>query len=385
MQEEVFVAKQTGDPFQLMDTHSFNDIFKKPLRVLIGHNRYATTGKVTRRNAHPFEFPSVVGAHNGTLTNKHSLTDGHKFEVDSEALFNEIHVNGISKAIAKAKGAWALTYFNKEDNTLNFIRNKERPLSYIFSEDKKVVFWASEAWMLTAVLHREGYKVDKIQNFPEDALHTFDISFESFNKFEPFGKPHVKAIKSDDGGAVVSQYQKKPLVVAVGNTGGQSPVVKGASSTYYDEKYLGKHSVTFEMVSLQTDAHQAEYMLLRDKNQPEYDVRLYFNQSRLIRSSVGRYCKGNITSVGIHEGKPYYKVSPWSVDLIEDVEEEEVFFLPTLHGRMVDKETFNRKYHTCGWCSQSLTYGEVCHVVDEAGTVLCKDCLAEPQVQNLIK
>ena len=36
---------------------------------IIGHTRAATTGAVTTRNAHPFSYGSIIGAHNGIIDN----------------------------------------------------------------------------------------------------------------------------------------------------------------------------------------------------------------------------------------------------------------------------------------------------------------------------
>ncbi len=52
--EDVTVVKAVGDPFRLFETRRFDKVMAQGNRVLIGHNRYATTGSVSASNAHPF-------------------------------------------------------------------------------------------------------------------------------------------------------------------------------------------------------------------------------------------------------------------------------------------------------------------------------------------
>src|ERR1700761_5954399 len=58
-------------------------------KVLLGHNRYATVGDKTVANSHPFQFPELVGAHNGTLDKwaLNQLPGKDKYGTDSEALY----------------------------------------------------------------------------------------------------------------------------------------------------------------------------------------------------------------------------------------------------------------------------------------------------------
>lgn len=146
----------------------------------IGHNRYGTVGKNIKTNAHPFEILDedggciLVGAHNGTLKNKHVLMDHNRFGTDSEALFNHIANTSIEDTIPLVEGAWALTYYDHIAEELRILRNKERPLFYAFEEGKKTFFWASEMWMLRVACSRFGIKLeeDKVFSFAEDTLYS---------------------------------------------------------------------------------------------------------------------------------------------------------------------------------------------------------------------
>lgn len=164
----VYVAKRAKHCFDLFDTKSFQDALNGiSSQVFIGHNRAATIGGIKDVNAHPFQIEHITGVHNGTLEDrdKSMLEDiaGEKFNTDSEALFAAIAKVGVKEVIPKitkgcdqSKGAWSLVWWDANDKTLNFLRNDHRPLWYCFSDDFKLIFWASENWMLDCVLQKYG-------------------------------------------------------------------------------------------------------------------------------------------------------------------------------------------------------------------------------------
>lgn len=148
------IVKKVGTPWDLLDSKEFEIAARGDHRALIGHNRWATKGKVNSRNAHPFEHGNIFGAHNGTLHSQANLEDSQRFEVDSENIFYDMSINGADETIPKLNGAYALTWFDEEDQTVNFIRNDKRPLYFTRTTDNKNLFWASEAWMLTVALSK---------------------------------------------------------------------------------------------------------------------------------------------------------------------------------------------------------------------------------------
>jgi hypothetical protein len=149
----------------------------------IGHNRYGTVGKNVKTNAHPFTVDDadgaclIVGAHNGTLRNKHVLDDHLKFGTDSEAMLNSIAFEGVEPTMAKLEGAWAVVYYDHLEEELRVFRNKERTLYYAYEEDKKTLFWASEIWMIRIACMRSNVKLkdDNVFAFTEDTLHCFPV------------------------------------------------------------------------------------------------------------------------------------------------------------------------------------------------------------------
>ena len=258
--DEYYVAKALGTPNESKGLFDVCDRFQgrrgtklpyynRPSKALIGHNRAATQGKVTSANAHPFDFEKIVGVHNGTLDTWECEIDkvwgADKFEVDSEALFYNINKRGIYETIPKTCGAWALVWLNKEEKTINFLRNDQRPLWYVYTEDEEVMIFASEIWMIEAACSAHDIKLKRFEkdnkvyfySFKKDILHQIDVSknFTRVNKpslviwdekgQELVGKPEVSYQKryanSYNQYGVSYNYNKNQSSLSAKNKGGE--------------------------------------------------------------------------------------------------------------------------------------------------------------------
>lgn len=165
---EIMIRKQTVPGYEFIEIPTVYRMMENNDMVWMGHNRFKTQGEITRANAHPFEVLDedgdvlLVGAHNGTLNNKYEIERkiGEKFDTDSEGLFHLLTTApNFKEGINELRGAWSLTFWDATTNTLHFCRNKERPLVYAFTKDRKVVFWASEGWMLYNAAKRNNVEL----------------------------------------------------------------------------------------------------------------------------------------------------------------------------------------------------------------------------------
>jgi len=177
------IFKSVGPATDLFLTHGKGtkgtDLTFSACQVFMGHNRFATQGKVNEENAHPFDFPNLVGAHNGSL-NTWQMKDfqGYKtYDVDSQVLYNEIsHLNDVRPVWEQVNGPMALSWFSKPDKKFHLARNDHRTLFFTYTTDKKSMFWASESWMIIVAALRNGVKINEVQIVPVEKLHTFTFN-----------------------------------------------------------------------------------------------------------------------------------------------------------------------------------------------------------------
>ena len=216
---KVNLLKRVGPAYELMEHKMYDRVVSMGNQVFIGHNRYATVGKINAANAHPFEFDKIIGAHNGTIphSDRSAIIDGSKFDTDSEGIFNMINDLGPEMTIPALHGAWALVWYNKEDHTMNFLRNDQRELYYTFSESGQTIYWASEAAMLHAALMRRGVDYGKMIAFRPDVHYIFDVPDKFGGVFEEPQCNNLAGKKEP----VRPQYEGYPSSGAYGYTFGR--------------------------------------------------------------------------------------------------------------------------------------------------------------------
>ena len=186
---------------------NLNTILHAGQQAIIGHTRAATIGTINARTAHPFEMGDVVGAHNGTIRGWYQMKDARSFDVDSACLIHNIDKYGWDDTFRDLEGAWAVTLYNRGAHTLQIVRNKERPLHIATREDGKVMYWASEAWMLRAIAGRCGIKLDKsIWQPKENVLHTWVMPNDKFAMKVP--EPKVRKLEVRQEKKVIALPQR---------------------------------------------------------------------------------------------------------------------------------------------------------------------------------
>lgn len=190
------VFKATVHASDLQEFKNYDRVATVGRKALIGHSRSATVGTVSLANAHPFAFDKVVGAHNGTIPYyaKSDLPRHNEFGTDSEALFCSINDQGLTKTIESLNGgAYALTWFDAENNTINLLRNSERPMCFGVLNEGRTLVWASEPYFIRAACERHGFEHEKqLFILPVDRHYRWDIPNDSRSKL---ANPVVRVVE----------------------------------------------------------------------------------------------------------------------------------------------------------------------------------------------
>jgi len=173
--KEARVVKIGTNPFNLFRTDAWTKFKSDAInrgRFVIGHNRAKTIGEASSENAHPFVENHIILVHNGTLMNHTKLTT-EKVEVDSHAIAHALAVDTPENVIPTIDGAFALVWYNTETERLYAVRNKERPLSLLYTDDAYMV--SSEPWIAAMPTSRSNIKIDDIQDIEPGKLYEFDF------------------------------------------------------------------------------------------------------------------------------------------------------------------------------------------------------------------
>lgn len=397
---ELLVFKKALNPVDFMQLRGFDQVVDWSSQVLMGHNRYATVGKINNSTAHPFEHNGVIGTHNGTLEQWYNLPQSKDFDVDSECLIWNIANHGFKETMKRVHGAYALTVYDDNNHELHLLRNKERPLYFGYKEDRSVLYWASEAWMIRNMAARCGIKLAKnIQQPKEHSLLTWKMPPTKngrmpdpiFTKMEapqqkkhypqqgnyqrPYVAPH-QAAKGTSGRAGASNYSGSPQEQY------RPPIIKGIS--------VGDR-VAFCPISLVTSATtNAKYLEGILTEDPWSEVRVYSNQLAPLLDMIDEelVCTAEVATIsrtGGPKDDPFIIMNTATVKQLDspavvtgdelDPNDVEIIYYAGPGGKMIDATRWNDlTKHGCGYCSTAISDEDDINWVGDSP--LCTECSA---------
>ena len=401
---EYSVVKSVGDPSVLMDSKKYEKAMNNSQKLLIGHNRWATQGKVNNNNAHPFDFPNAVGVHNGTLTRYSGLDGFSKFDVDSQVLYHSISSIGLKDTLAKVEGAYALVWWNPTEKTLNFIRNKDRTLYIAWSTDRKSIFWASEGTMLRWILERNNvghsaigllkedthFKVKLGNGYPKEEIH--------FELEDVKGGTELKTPPTYFSGGHVVPFTPRSTIVAPPNQ----------SQTTSQGLTAGRKALNPEICSIRTGEficakpssteQGAKFIRVysKDKRYLDENFRLYIHPT-----DYGHYRLGDILISDVKEGiidqetgEVFYKLLSSScinqtrseeqvkAQLQKKPEDEVEDVLADWNGKLIPREDWMRKHQFCSYCTSNVDPDSAYKFVGSGTDILCDTCAADPVIND---
>lgn len=177
-----------------------DNMFDSQVRLMMGHVRDATVGKITVENAHPFRVGTLIGAHNGTLWDN-EFRD--KKKTDSEMMFEVMFEKGIAETLRDIGwgSAYAVSIYDEEGDIFYLGRNSLRPLTFAVSEERDVLYYASESKMLDWILSRNKVKFNTLYEVSKDTLLKIRLDKILKGQHEPFEEViDVECLESYDFG-----------------------------------------------------------------------------------------------------------------------------------------------------------------------------------------
>ncbi len=195
---QTHILKGAVLPAKLIYSDELEEFQKKHhnnIYAVLGHTRHATVGTVKASNAHPFRVEHIVWMHNGSIP---LLVPKDSSKTDSETIFEMLAEDGLTSTLERIKhGAYALVWYDQKENKVNFVRNSERPLTFIktagflgwLSEKDAAVYFESKSWF-----HKATF-----MELPVNTLATFtpgSVNLELTSlapKYISYKKPQVES------------------------------------------------------------------------------------------------------------------------------------------------------------------------------------------------
>ena len=197
-----------GEPFIIKKTEGARDFLSIPIvhsklalaieqdtRLVLGHTRQATTGEVSRLNAQPFVYKSVIGTHNGMVGNYKNLFESNKLKplttCDSEIIFAllsqaETPQDQVKK-LSECSGWLACAFYDtRRPNNLGFVFARN-DCEVMIDRSAGLIVWASESDVIDDI--KGIFSLDLVPLVParrmiDDYLVDIDLVTGNFDQLE---------------------------------------------------------------------------------------------------------------------------------------------------------------------------------------------------------
>lgn len=165
---KVYTKKAATQAINFLHEANKTDIFHNT-SILIGHNRAATKGNISDKNAHPFKENHITLVHNGTLYWHHYLANT---DVDSHAITIALSKQDKTTVLSSLSGAYALVWYNEKEKRIYFICDDKRPIHAL--ETKEFYVLVSEKELANWILARNNIEITTTFEINDFDLHYID-------------------------------------------------------------------------------------------------------------------------------------------------------------------------------------------------------------------
>lgn len=354
-------------------------------KFIMGHNRWATRGGVSNDTSHPFHYGDIIMAHNGSLRAQWRLPDDIDFSVDSENIAHSLSKIGVAPTIELLEGSYSLVWADTKKQTVNFIRNKERPMYFGLTKDKKTILYASEKLMLEWIAWRNNIDMDQIVASEVDTLYTFDMG----EKKDGILTPNKKAM---DGYKFVAS--DKITYLPARSKGNLSVAQKKSDKLLDDIKLSAGQNLEFSVASFEPYASpkHTQRGVLRGymTDDPYLDVVMHGVNNTQIQVQTG-----DLFTAPVIAAQPVKGVYPEEIDLlilngqdvvevldlaayaglnnVDDDEDAPIYAGPL--SKVSYSEWLNLTKHGCSQCVSNLEHSDHNLILwVDSFTPLCPDC-----------
>lgn len=190
--------KQVSGGHEFVITKEYRELFEPSktmdYKYCVGHNRSATIGGISLDTAHPFQEGPITLVHNGTVVKEH--TTEIKLANDSHGICWRLSKEEPEAVIKELDGAFALIWHDARDDSLNFVRNAQRPLHMAKATGSDTVYFASEAEMLFWLDKRLGLKLQDIVSMKTGHWVKFNgpkLMIPTVKKVEMYSPPKAQS------------------------------------------------------------------------------------------------------------------------------------------------------------------------------------------------